>query len=414
MQTFNKMYGEIANMYLEKYKDRLILMDGFTFYNSYDTIFCLHLAPEYRLPNDVHELVSRNSGNFVKLHGYNIAVNLKLAPKWHNMRISNIDGNDMLDFYDGDIIPCSHCEINVNMHLHWFLHNHVLCSDCYENKLELSGLPKKGWIRVHDPEMNFLDYVEFMREPDENLICFGSVYFVNCNPASKNYGKIMVSACDSHGRQRFDILYHNVNHLICDILNWFTSVPSAFTSDELIKQYSYCDWFEMNPEDIPIDQNLEISRSDKHIEELFNNPIEGYLANRAIKYGIINKDEVLTNSIVLENAHRLCTVEDTNTELQKIILINTKHRERQSSNGIKGRQVGLSGGSKSISDMTDEEIVEISQKELQELLQTPIFSIYDVMKIYDSVKKSTVYKNPCYSAFTVWCRVRYDLGFDWG
>jgi hypothetical protein len=242
-----------------------------------------------------------------------------------------------------------------------------------------------------------------MHEKFESFIFGGSVFYVNCNLASPSYRKIMVTIQDDHGRQRFDVLYDNVEALFRDIQLWIRDTPSMYTREELHSKYTSESVADFDIDLSNIDRDLKLDSEPDVIPEMVAQLAQthhGSTYNDAVEYGVIAAGDVLRSSTILENKDTLRTISDMDARRKKLEYDYVQYFRRHR---------GMNSGDERI-----KQIPELTDQQVARILKSKVFPKWLCSDIHTDVFGVDMYRHPCFHSFTVWYRVRYNLGFHWG
>lgn len=436
---------------------KALLLDCCGMNNSNDILLPL---PKHILEK-IHKFKNNlpiNNGIIQKPHAYGLklsfaiqAYNSEPQLDWHELRIRQINGLELEDLNDEYILECGECQkdLNIDYQGRWIItksepYFHVLkniCPKCYQEE-KFGDHAKDQFQFFHIGEFNFFDWIPFMTEPDLDDVVSGSTFYVNCNPQSKDWGKIMVTVCDNHGRQAFHVHYQNLNELLKDIKNWIKFTPSQFNN--IIPKINLIDFyqndfydgleFEKPEDDLKFDQELEIEKDRRRYEEFLDQGFDDWdhqsLMKNSVKYGLLKEgeDHKLTKRFVWEhrNVLKVLSQEDQITEMNEKIEQIKEFREkalyqRKSNEYYKKTGKFLPGvhsnsilGCDHYADLSEEEIPKVAQEELEKMMQQPVFDNYKIRKIEEQIRELGVYRHDCFKSFTLWHRLRDDLGFYWG
>ncbi len=417
MENFNEIYQAKIDKYLEylSSKNKLYTVDGLTYCKGDESPIMLTRAQEYKIPDGL------NVEFLAKPHAYSIKLGINIDLNWHDLRIKNINGIDI------DCYVCDICNTEFTDNKVWHVPdtNCIVCDGCYKHA-DQGAYANEKFVDIYSI-VNFLDYVQFAAEPDlDSCNCGGSVFYVNCNVMSDKYASIMVTVFDSHGRQRFDVLYKNVVEMLADYNIWYKSTPNVYKLYADIQSYYVSDFIlSFEAGDVEHDLLLENETDEdvnKRITKVLNKKYK-YYDDQAIKAGIIQPGEILTNRIVLENKDAKNKIADIDKTKQEYVDRITKQRlsaikQRESNEHYKKTGKFLPGvnsngvlGCDHYADLTESEIYAQACKEIQEFIESNVFPDYIIRSINTLLLESGVYKHDCFKSFTMWSRIKYDLGF---
>lgn len=292
-----------------------------------------------------------------KPHGFTLKIELDPeeigdeADCWTEIRLRQINGKE-INYCDNDLddlfqYQCGYCDQVYSQPDPRYIYQHSFnedfdqtvsfCPDCYEQELLIpKAIKKPRFITItkndqqfeefqstpiekeklqysdgfsHLPQLqigSFMDWIPFMTEPEFDCWASYSTFYINCNPNSQHYGKIMVTVVDDHGRQAFDIHYQNLDDLLKEILQWIKLVPSQFKSAQEYLSFNN-DLFENKKDHYQLDLRLEQEGTQVIQEEFLNSRVEDKhdfkdLFESAIKNNLLKADEEdkLTYGFVLE------------------------------------------------------------------------------------------------------------------
>lgn len=364
--NFNSTYGKLVDKYLSELSE----IPGRS--GSFKSSILLNRSPEYRIPPEIIEFLQilgvSEKAAILKRHAHSLFPGLITNVNWYPLSIVNINGSAIPTRY----YSCSTCDAEPT----------GICGSCAAI------------------EINFTDWVEFMHEKFESVVFNGSIFYLNCNPASSSYRKIMVTIQDNHGRQRFDVLYDNVEALFGDIQLWIRDTPSMYTREELIGKYSSESVADFDVDLSDIDRDLKLDSGSDVVTEMLvklTRTHHGSTYNDAVEYGVIVPGDVLRSSTILENKDTLRTISDMDACRKKLEYDYMQYF---------GRHRGMNSGDERI-----KQIPEIVDQQVARILESKVFPKWLYSDIHTEVFGIDMYRHPCFHSFTVWYRVRYDLGF---
>lgn len=207
-------YGEVALKYMNSMKSSMELnSQGMNVYrNGFDSFMILHAAEQYVLPLEIRELM--RIGDIIKPYGNSLGLRLSTRICWSGVN----------NFFTIRSKPCSKCDtISRCGDRVWSLGDYQICGSCY-------GKTPAQWEFVQQTVMiNLLDWVEFMTEPD-----MSSRFYVNCNPESYHYGRIMYGIPCNDYMGRSMTMFRDVGYtsdLLEKIRDWLNHVPGNFDAN---------------------------------------------------------------------------------------------------------------------------------------------------------------------------------------
>lgn len=232
METFNVEYQAAVDAYLHDIREREVAPG---IYEAIGSCFRAKKATEYRIPPEISEM---SETVIIKKHAYKLKYKLKIIPRWHRIAFAAFNGQEFPIFelgsvYNSDIYECVVCEVNVYEHPIWWQFRDVacLCTGCYET-CPFNTYRKEDFKLTSLPDVNFLDWVQFMSEDTHLNHCSG--FYVNCNTESPYYGNIMNCMIDNDDAL-LDIAFSSVADMISEIHKWITQVPTDIPFRELYK-----------------------------------------------------------------------------------------------------------------------------------------------------------------------------------
>src|SRR3990170_5391544 len=234
--NFNDYYQAKVDKYLKKLEDSgrlkwITMPNGsrVTLYViEYEGTICLSKSKKYRIPDEIKALlsfqgekelelifkesypfpehilrkISKNIYNLKiedeiiqKPHAYGLKLGLSTYLHWDELRIREINNVPFEDLNEDYCNECNQCKKEMNTFEDyrgkWYIFSeeygdirYEICPDCYE-KEQFEEYSKDQYHFFHLGEYNFLDWIEFMTEPDLDSSASGSTFYVNCNPESK-------------------------------------------------------------------------------------------------------------------------------------------------------------------------------------------------------------------------------------
>jgi hypothetical protein len=222
MGDFNRYYQSLVAKFMRSGSKRMTTdtkPDGsqWNFYTTEDGgVVCATPMPYYSIPQDMLGLL--NMQRIFKHNAHSIKIRIKDPICWEHMMNYTFCGTSWIINY-----MCFECSVGATDCMCYVRNNTFICIKCYnKNK-------PPGFTLCDFTEFNVLDWVRFIGESftDEYY-----PYYVNCNPKSVYYGKIMVL---------IDDIFADIFHIIGDcktfigyIRDWLVSVPNELPVKSMV------------------------------------------------------------------------------------------------------------------------------------------------------------------------------------